>query len=199
MLDKLNNYNIILASKSPRRQELLKGIGLNFNVLTKDVDESYPSRLSVYEVAPYLSLKKAKAFEDAELPDNYMIITADTIVVVGDEILGKPKDKENACEMLLKLSGKKHSVITGVTIRTKDRTKTFSAVSNVVFEKLDSEELWLFKKEIKGSSDFFKNLILKKLTIMLITSNLLIKLALTVYRSGLVILVLVLLKVPTLT
>lgn len=141
MLDKLNNYNIILASKSPRRQELLKGIGLNFNVLTKDVDESYPSRLSVYEVAPYLSLKKAKAFEDAELPDNYMIITADTIVVVGDEILGKPKDKENACEMLLKLSGKKHSVITGVTIRTKDRTKTFSAVSNVVFEKLDSEEI----------------------------------------------------------
>lgn len=141
MLDKLNNYNIILASKSPRRQELLKGIGLNFNVLTKDVDESYPSRLSVYEVAPYLSLKKAKAFDDAELPDNYMIITADTIVVVGDEILGKPKDKENACEMLLKLSGKKHSVITGVTIRTKDRTKTFSAVSNVVFEKLDSEEI----------------------------------------------------------
>lgn len=141
MLDKLNNYNIILASKSPRRQELLKGIGLNFNVLTKDVDESYPSRLSVYEVAPYLSLKKAKAFEDAELPDNYMIITADTIVVVGDEILGKPKDKEKACEMLLKLSGKKHSVITGVTIRTKDRTKTFSAVSNVVFEKLDSEEI----------------------------------------------------------
>ena len=141
MLDKLNNYNIILASKSPRRQELLKGIGLNFNVLTKDVDESYPSRLSVYEVAPYLSLKKAKAFEDAELPDNYMIITADTIVVVGDEILGKPKDKENACEMLLKLSGKKHSVITGVTIRTKDRTNTFSAVSNVVFEKLDSEEI----------------------------------------------------------
>ena len=141
MLDKLNNYNIILASKSPRRQELLKGIGLNFNVLTKDVDESYPSRLSVYEVAPYLSLKKAKAFEDAELPDNYMIITADTIVVVGDEILGKPKDKENACEMLLKLSGKKHSVITGVTIRTKDRTKTFSAVSNVVFEKIDSEEI----------------------------------------------------------
>ena len=114
---------------------------MNFNVLTKDVDESYPSRLSVYEVAPYLSLKKAKAFEDAELPDNYMIITADTIVVVGDEILGKPKDKENACEMLLKLSGKKHSVITGVTIRTKDRTKTFSAVSNVVFEKLDSEEI----------------------------------------------------------
>lgn len=149
MLDKLNNYNIILASKSPRRQELLKGIGLNFNVLTKDVDESYPSRLSVYEVAPYLSLKKAKAFEDAELPDNYMIITADTIVVVGDEILGKPKDKENACEMLHKLSGKKHSVITGVTIRTKDRTKTFSAVSNVVFEKLDSEEINYYVDDFK--------------------------------------------------
>lgn len=149
MLDKLNNYNIILASKSPRRQELLKGIGLNFNVLTKDVDESYPSRLSVYEVAPYLSLKKAKAFDDAELPDNYMIITADTIVVVGDEILGKPKDKENACEMLLKLSGKKHSVITGVTIRTKDRTKTFSAVSNVVFEKLDSEEINYYVDNLK--------------------------------------------------
>ena len=141
MLENLNKYNIILASKSPRRQELLKGIGIEFAVMTKDVDESYSTNMSVYDVAPFLSVKKAKSFEITELPDNYMIITADTIVVVGDEILGKPKDKENACEMLLKLSGKKHSVITGVTIRTKDRTKTFSAVSNVVFEKLDSEEI----------------------------------------------------------
>ena len=90
MLENLKKFNIILASKSPRRQELLKGIGLDFQILTKDVDESYPERMSVFEVAPYLSVKKAKAFDENELPDNYMVITADTIVVVDDRILEKP-------------------------------------------------------------------------------------------------------------
>ena len=89
MLENLKEYNIVLASKSPRRQELLRGIGVEFSVMTKDVDESYPLNMSVFDVAPYLSLKKAKAFEDVELPDNYMVITADTIVVVDDKILGQ--------------------------------------------------------------------------------------------------------------
>ena len=149
MLENLKKYNIVLASKSPRRQELMKGIGLEFSVITKDVDESYPSNMSVYDVAPFLSLKKAKAFNDEELPENYMVITADTVVIVDDEILGKPKDTEGAYEMLNKISGKKHSVITGVTIRTNDKVKTFSVVSKVSFETLDNEEIEYYVNNFK--------------------------------------------------
>ena len=141
MLDNLKKYNIVLASKSPRRQELLKGIGIDFSIITKDVDESYSSNMSVYDVAPYLSIKKAKAFEETELPDNYMVITADTVVIVNDKILGKPKDADEAREMLTMISGKKHSVITGVTVRTNDKIKTFSVVSKVSFEHLDRDEV----------------------------------------------------------
>lgn len=141
MLDNLKKYNIVLASKSPRRQELLKGIGIDFTILTKDVDESYPSRLPLVEVAPFLSLKKAKAFEDSELPDNFMVITADTVVIAENEILGKPKDKEDAFRMLRLLSGKTHRVVTGVTVHTKETSKTFSVVSKVIFDKLDNQEI----------------------------------------------------------
>ena len=149
MLENLKKYNIVLASKSPRRQELMKGIGIEFSVLTKDVDESYPSNMSVYDVAPYLSVKKAKAFNEDELPENYMVITADTVVIVDDEILGKPKDMEGAYEMLNKISGKKHSVITGVSIRTNDKVKTFSVVSKVSFEPLDNEEIEYYVNDFK--------------------------------------------------
>lgn len=141
MLDNLKKYNIVLASKSPRRQELLKGIGIDFTILTKDVDESYPSRLPLVEVAPFLSLKKAKAFEDSELPDNFMVITADTVVIAENEILGKPKDREDAFRMLRLLSGKTHRVVTGVTVHTKETSKTFSVVSKVIFDKLDNQEI----------------------------------------------------------
>ena len=149
MLENLKKYNVVLASKSPRRQELLRGVGLDFTVVTKDIDESYSSNISVYDVAPFLSVKKAKAFDEAELPDNYMIITADTVVVVNDEILGKPQNTEDAYEMLNKISGKKHSVITGVTIRTKDKMKTFSVVSKVSFEVLDKEEIEYYVNTFK--------------------------------------------------
>lgn len=141
MLDNLKKYNIVLASKSPRRQELLKGLGVEFAILTKEVDESYPSRLPLIDVAPFLSLKKAKAFEDAELPDNYMVITADTVVIVENEILGKPKDRADAVRMINELSGKVHKVVTGVTVHTKEKTKTFSVVSKVTFETLDNQEV----------------------------------------------------------
>ena len=141
MLENLKKYNIVLASKSPRRQELLKGIGIDFSIQTKEVDESYPQRLPVIDVAPFLSLKKAKAFEDTELPDNYMVITADTVVIVENEILGKPKDRDDAVRMLEMLSGKVHKVVTGVTVHTKEKTKTFSVVSKVTFEKLDNQEV----------------------------------------------------------
>ena len=149
MLNNLSKYNIVLASKSPRRQELLKGIGLDFSVMTKEVDESYSKNISVFDVAPYLSVKKAKAFDDAELPENYMVITADTVVVVNDMILGKPKDEEEACMMLGLLSGKKHSVITGVTIHTKEKTKTFSVTSKVSFDVLDEKEIEYYVNNYK--------------------------------------------------
>ena len=141
MLDNLKKYNIVLASKSPRRQELLKGIGVDFTILTKEVDESYPSRIPSIDVAPFLSLKKAKAFENAELPENYMVITADTVVIVDNEILGKPKDRDDAFRMIKMLSGKVHKVVTGVTVHTKDKTKTFSVTSKVMFETLDNQEI----------------------------------------------------------
>ena len=152
MLENLKNYNIILASKSPRRQELLKGIGLNFNVLTKEVDESYSKNVPVYDVAPFLSLKKAKAFDDNELPENYMIITADTVVIVNDVILGKPEDEDDARRMLRLLSGKKHSVVTGVTIYTSEKTKTFSVTSKVSFDVLDDDEVeyYVVEQEYNG-------------------------------------------------
>lgn len=141
MLDNLNKYNIVLASKSPRRQELLKGIGVVFSILTKEVDESFPTRLPLIDVAPFLSLKKAKAFEDVELPENYMVITADTVVIVENEILGKPKDRDDAVRMMNLLSGKVHKVVTGVTVHTKEKTKTFSVTSKVTFETLDNQEV----------------------------------------------------------
>lgn len=141
MLDNLKKYNIVLASKSPRRQELLKGIGVDFSILTKEVDESFPSKLPLIDVAPFLSLKKAKAFEDAELPENYMVITADTVVIVENEILGKPKDRDDAVRMINLLSGKVHKVVTGVTVHTKEKTKTFSVTSKVTFESLDIQEV----------------------------------------------------------
>lgn len=141
MLENLKKYNVILASKSPRRQELLKGIGVDFTILTKDVDESYPSRLPLVDVAPFLSLKKAKAFENQELPENYMVITADTVVIAENEILGKPKDRDDAVRMMKLLSGKTHRVVTGVTVHTKDVSKTFSVTSKVTFDKLDNQEI----------------------------------------------------------
>jgi len=141
MLENLKKYNVILASKSPRRQELLKGIGVDFTILTKDVDESYPSILPLVDVAPFLSLKKAKAFENQELPENYMVITADTVVIAENEILGKPKDRDDAVRMMKLLSGKTHRVVTGVTVHTKDVSKTFSVTSKVTFDKLDNQEI----------------------------------------------------------
>ncbi|WP_316798059.1 Maf family protein [Pedobacter frigidisoli] len=108
----LKHLSIILASKSPRRQELLSLMGLNFEVVLKDVDESYPENLSPAEIAVYISEQKAMAFEAVE----EIVITADTIVAIGGEILGKPRDKAHAQEMLRMLSGQTHEVFTGVTV-----------------------------------------------------------------------------------
>ena len=141
MLSNLKKYQVVLASKSPRRQELLRGMGVDFSILTKDTSENYPSELPLEEVPKYLSLQKSMAFSNAELPADYLLITADTVVISDDEILGKPKDSLDAVSMLQQLSGKPHLVVTGVTVRSSSLCKSFSVSSKVTFAILDKEEI----------------------------------------------------------
>ena len=141
MLSNLKKYHIILASKSPRRQELLRGMGVDFEILTKETDESFPFEMSIDDVPKYLSLQKSLAFTDEELPTDYLLITSDTVVICEGEILGKPKDREDAARMLRLLSGKTHHVVTGVTVRSAERTESFAVRSNVTFAELDAEEI----------------------------------------------------------
>ena len=140
ILEHLNRFTVVLASKSPRRQELLKGMGVKFVTLTKETREDYPE-MPFDKVPEYLSRQKSLAFADEELPEDYLLITADTVVIAGNEILGKPKDRADALRMMHVLSGKSHHVVTGVTVRSKDKMETFSANSEVVFALLDEEEM----------------------------------------------------------
>ena len=141
MLTNLKKYHIILASKSPRRQELLRGMGVDFEILTKETPEDYPTDLPLDEVPKYLSLQKSQAFSDEELPKDYLLITSDTVVICEGEILGKPKDREDAMRMLQLLSGKTHHVVTGVTVRSAKKTESFAVRSNVTFAQLDDDEI----------------------------------------------------------
>ena len=141
MLSNLKKYQIILASKSPRRQELLRGMGVDFEILTKETDESFPPEMPLDEVPKYLSLQKSLAFTDDELPADYLLITSDTVVICEGEILGKPKDRGDAERMLRLLSGKTHHVVTGVTVRSVEKTDSFAVRSNVTFAQLDDEEI----------------------------------------------------------
>jgi len=128
---------IILASKSPRRQELLTLMGLNFKVELKDVDERYPEGLSPAEIALYISEKKAKAFS----ANGEIVITADTIVALNGEILGKPEDRAHAQQMLRKLSGSKHEVYTGVTLVIGDSIRSFYDRTEVYCKAVSNEEI----------------------------------------------------------
>src|SRR5471030_747798 len=130
---------IILASKSPRRQELLRLMDIDFRVVLKEVDESYPDHLSPEEVALYIAQKKAEAFDES-IGDE-VVLTADTIVCIDGLILGKPETPEHAIEMLQLLSGKMHRVITGVCLLYKHQYHTFYDVSEVYFGKLSDEEI----------------------------------------------------------
>lgn len=133
-------YNIILASNSPRRQQLLTEIGFAFTVKTKPVDEDYPEDVPVIDVAEYLARKKGKVYQ-LDLLKEDLVITADTVVVVGDTILNKPKDFEEAQHMLSLLSGKNHQVITGVCLTTKDKQVSFRDVTLVYFKVLKDQEI----------------------------------------------------------
>ena len=121
----LEQYRIILASNSPRRKELLAGLGISFDVLTiPGIDESYPDTLVGGDIPVYLAKKKSEAYNDI-LRDNLLVITADTIVWHNGKVLGKPKDRREAIEMLTELSGDSHIVYTGVCVRTKDKEVSF--------------------------------------------------------------------------
>lgn len=141
MLDNLKKYHIILASNSPRRRELLSGLGVDYEVRTlPGVDESYPDTLSGEDIPVYISREKAAAYLPSIAPDE-LIITADTIVWLDGRVLGKPADEADACRMLRELSGRTHQVITGVTLSTAAFQKSFAVTSEVEFAPLTEEEI----------------------------------------------------------
>ena len=135
------DYHIILASNSPRRKELLRGLDIAFDVRVQpDIAEDYPADTAPADVAAYISREKANAYKDT-IAENELIITADTVVIVGNEILGKPHDDAEAKEMLHKISGRKHQVITGVCLTTTEKQRCFSVSTDVTFKNLKEEEI----------------------------------------------------------
>ncbi len=140
MLENLSKYDIILASNSPRRKELLAQMEVNFRVLVRDFDENYPETVKAKNVPEYLAQLKSTVYSDL-LQENTMIITADTVVVHNKQILGKPRDEAEAREMLSRLSGNVHKVISAVAITTKNRKTIFSEKTKVLFAHLTADEI----------------------------------------------------------
>ena len=138
---RLEGFHLVLASASPRRQYLLKELGLDFEIITTSVKEEYPAGLSPSEVALFLAELKAASFDTDRMNQKSILIAADTIVVLGDEILGKPGNHDEAVIMLKKLSGKKHDVITAVCLKSKKKKKAFHVQSSVYFKELSLEEI----------------------------------------------------------
>lgn len=137
----LDGKHVILASNSPRRKELLAGLDLDFEVkVLPDIDESYPENLPAMEVSEYISQKKAEAYKGL-IRKNDVVITADTVVICENEIMGKPHDAEDARRMLRKLSNKSHQVTTGVCITTLKEQVHFSVTTHVSFKELTDDEI----------------------------------------------------------
>jgi septum formation protein len=141
MNQRFGKYHLILASQSPRRQYLLKELGLNFEIRTTNAPEVYPGHLKHEQIAVYLAEQKADSFDTSRLDAKALIIAADTIVFIEDEILGKPGNYKEAVRMLMKLSGKRHEVITAVCLKSKNKRSTFSVISSVYFKELSMEEI----------------------------------------------------------
>lgn len=139
--DKIKIYNVVLASRSPRRHTLLRELGIDFEVKINGVeDETYPSDIPINDVPEFLAKKKAIPFIN-ELKTNDILITSDTIVVCCNEVIGKPVDRDNALDILKTLSGKKHTVITGVCFTSKALVHSFSVHTDVYFRNLTYDEL----------------------------------------------------------
>jgi septum formation protein maf len=136
----IKNYKLILASASPRRQQLMKDAGLTFEVRLKKIVEDYPKDLPLEKVPEYLSKVKAEAFREELQPDE-VLVTADTVVCIHGKILGKPASRAEAISMLRELSGNRHLVVTGVSVTTKTKQISFSALTNVFFKELSDEEI----------------------------------------------------------
>ncbi len=139
-MDVINKYKIILGSQSPRRKELLSGLDIPFEIRVPDVDESFSDSMPINEIAEFIALKKWNTLIQ-EAKQDELVICCDTIVVVGNEILGKPKDKQEGKEMLQKLSGKQHTVISGVVMGTLTDRISFSDKTNVYFSEINEDEL----------------------------------------------------------
>lgn len=139
--DKLKPYRLILASQSPRRRQLLADAGIEFVLAPRfECEESFPDTMPAAEVAEYLSSLKSEAYPEP-LGANDILLTADTVVIACNRILGKPADRAEAIEMITMLSGREHEVVTGVTLRSAERVKSFSVVSKVYFRELSAEEI----------------------------------------------------------
>lgn len=141
--DQLKNYHLILASGSPRRQAFFKELGLDFEIRLKPVKEEYPERLRHFEISDYLAQLKSLPFED-ELEDRDILITSDTIVWHENKALGKPKDRQDAFNMIASMSGKTHEVITSVCFKTKTSQITVHATTKVSFKTFTEAEIWYY-------------------------------------------------------
>ena len=146
---KLDRFEIILASKSPRRQQLLKDLGIQFKVITKEVEETFPVHLKREEVALHLALKKANAYKEILHQDNVIVITADTIVCLEEKIIGKPVDFNDAVYILKTLSGKMHEVFTSVCISRKEKKELFFVRSEVYFKSFSEDEIHFYLEHYK--------------------------------------------------
>lgn len=141
MLDNIRKYKVILASNSPRRKELLGGLDIDFCVRTlPGISEDYPESLDATDIPLYIARAKAEANRPT-MAAGELVITADTVVVLGNEVLGKPDNDGEARQMLRKLSGKTHQVITGVCLMTKDKQRSFAVKTDVTFKELADEEI----------------------------------------------------------
>jgi septum formation protein len=147
--EKYKDYKIILASKSPRRQGLFKSLGLEFDIVVNEIEEVYPENLTDEEIGIYLAELKAYSFDFRNYPDRTLIITADTIVSLNNHILNKPKNIEDAARMLRMLSGRMHRVITGICLKTMDKTRAFADITEVYFKELTNEEIAYYLENYK--------------------------------------------------
>lgn len=149
LLDELKNYKIYLASKSPRRRELLADMGIDYELLSAEVEESYDPSMPPADVVQYLSRLKLSAVDFSQYPANTIFITCDTIVVADGQILGKPKDDEEAQQMLRQLSGHTHKVLSGLTVATPARMLTDYRSSEVVFAELSEAEIEYYVRQYR--------------------------------------------------
>ena len=146
---RLEGFKIILASRSPRRQYLLKELGLDFEIIPTDVQENYPDTLTPVQIACFLADQKADSFDASRMEKRMIVIAADTIVSLQGEILGKPGSYQEAVTMLKKLSEKKHDVITGVCIKSRQKKNSFHVTSRVYFKELSDEEIDYYVNHFK--------------------------------------------------